>query len=159
MERDQRTDPLVAGLAGRVASLIRHDEHREIAQGGQPRARVVQPAVIALVSEPMWKRSFTVTGVSVPDFRTPTAPAATRPSPVTIAPASPGSRYLRRIGSSATEISDLDGADVAAEAGGPGWGGRGYGDREGGGSGGAGVAPMRCALLRYRSGMLESSSV
>jgi hypothetical protein len=42
--------------------------------------------VMALVSEPMWKRSSTVTGLSVPARRVPTAPAATiRPSRTTAA--------------------------------------------------------------------------
>src|SRR5579864_6053528 len=57
-------------------------------------------AVMALVSEPRWNWSLTVTGMFPPYLRTPTAPTATRPLLVTMAPASAGRSYFWRSGSS-----------------------------------------------------------
>ncbi len=53
-------------------------------------------AVIALVSEPMWNLSLTVTGVSVPSRLVPTAPAATILPFFTTAAATAGNSKRRR---------------------------------------------------------------
>src|SRR5215470_14830116 len=57
-------------------------------------------AVIALVSDPRCHSSSTVTETGVPALRTPVAPIASSPLLVTTAPASAGSLYFRRMGSS-----------------------------------------------------------